>query len=164
MTVTEAIHRAVPVFAAHPGADVYDIRAALIAAGIPVELAADIVEFLPIAVARAVLDGMGVRFADEYVRQTSQGRVVGHKKLADEPVYREGLALAGELSGMGDEVFLALVRRSPEYRAVSKALDAGANPADLTCAPPTMIGNANDRRTFGAAPARPVKSWWQFWK
>jgi hypothetical protein len=160
MTVTEAIHLAVPVFIAHPGADVYVIRAALIEAGITAELAADVVEFLPLAVARAVLDGMGIRFADEYVRQTAQGRVLGQKKLADEPVYREGLAVAGELTGMRDETFLALVRRSPEYQAVSRALDGGADPADLEFAPPTMIANEGDRRAF----ARPGRSWWQFWK
>src|SRR5690606_16314067 len=97
-------------------------------------------------------------------RQTPQGRVLGRKKLADEPVYREGLALAGELSAIGDETFLALVRRSPEYRAVSRALDEGADPADLHCAPPTMIANDDDRRDFGGSPDHPARSWWQFWK
>lgn len=164
MTATEAVHRAVPVFTAHPDADVYALRDELVTSGIPAELAADIAEFLPLAVARAVLDGMGIRFADEYVRQTPQGRVLGRKNLADEPVYREGLAVAGELSGIGDNEFLALVQRSPEYRAVRKALAAGAKPEDLECGPPTMIANQDDVRSFGDQPARPDKSWWQFWK
>jgi hypothetical protein len=164
MQVTDAIRLAIPVFTALPNADVYVIRAELVRAGIPVALAADIVEFLPVAVARAVLDGMGIRFADEYVRQTPQGRVLETKKLADEPVYREGQVVAGELSAIGDEAFLALVRRSPEYRAVSKALDAGATASDLACGPPTMIANEGDRRTFDGPAASPGRSWWQFWK
>lgn len=164
MTATEAVRRSVPVFAAHPGADVYDIRAGLIGAGIPVELAADITEFLPLAAARAMLDGMGIRFADEYVRLSDQGRVIGQKKLADEPVYREGLRVAGELSRIGDEAFLALVRRSQEYRAVNKALNEGADPAGLNYGPPVMIANEDDRRAFGEPPGRPARTWWQFWK
>lgn len=162
MTVTEAIHRAVPVFVAHPDADVYLVRTKLVEAGISIKMAADIVEFLPIAVARAVMEGMGIRFSDEYVRQTAQGRVIEHKNLADEPVFREGLAVAGELSAYGDEMFQALVRRSPEYRAVSQALEAGSRPEELICAPPTMIANEDDRRSFGASSSG--KSWWQFWK
>jgi len=115
-------------------------------------------------VARAVLAGMGIRFADEYVRLSDQGRVIGRRKLADEPVYRAGLEVAGELSGMGDEMFLALVRRSQEYQAVSKALNEGADPAGLNYTEPVMIANADDRRSFGEPPARRAKSWWQFWK
>ncbi|MDB5307858.1 MAG: hypothetical protein JWO38_2060 [Gemmataceae bacterium] len=164
MTVTEAIRRAVPVFAAHPTADVYFIRDRLVSDGIPVPLAADIVEFLPLAVARAVLDGMGIRFADEYVRQTPRGQTVGLKKLMDEPVYREGLTVAGEISEMGDEVFLALIERSPEYQAIRKALDTGARPEDLECAAPTMIATDGDVRPSSRLPGRTDKAWWQFWR
>lgn len=165
MTVSEAVRRAVPVFISNPDADVYDIRAGLVGAGIPTDLAADIVDFLPLAVARAMMDGMGIRFADEYVRQAPGGRVLGRKKLDDEPVYREGMAIAGELSGIGDETFVALVRRSPEYRAVSKALDAGADPASLEYDPPTLTAAGDDRRFPGGLPGgQTTKAWWQFWK
>jgi hypothetical protein len=164
MTVTEAIHRSVPVFVAYPAADVYTLRGELVKAGIPLTLAADVVEFLPLAVARAVLDGMGVRFEDYYIRRTAQGQVIGQKPLMDEPVFREGLAVAGELSGMGDEAFMALVSRSSEYRAINKALNAGSQPEDLVCSPPVMIAHEDDRRHFGDDPGEPGKSWWKFWK
>ena len=163
MTVREAIRRAVPVFAAHPGGP-DDLRAALNRAGIPVALAAEVVEFLPIAVARALLDGMGVRFADHYVRQTAQGQVIGQKRLDEEPVYREGLALADEIGRMGEDALMAVVNYSPEYQAISKALNGGSQAHDLTCAPPTMLANNDDRRAFGdTSGVDRRKPWWKFW-
>jgi hypothetical protein len=166
MTVREAILRAVPIFAAHPGARPDDLRAGLSAAGIPVALAAEVVEFLPIAVARALLDGMGVRFSDHYVRQTAQGRIIGQKRLDEEPVYREGLALADEIGRMGDDVLMAVVKYSAEYLAINKALKGGSQSHDLTCAPPTMLANNDDQRAFddtsgGTQPA--PRPWWKFW-
>ena len=102
MTVREAILRAVPVFASHAGGGPDALRDELNKVGIPIALAAEVVEFLPIAVARAMLDGMGVVFADHYVRQTAQGQIIGHKRLDEEPVYREGLSMADEISRMGE--------------------------------------------------------------
>ena len=164
ITVAEAIRRAVPVFTAYPGEDVYVIRDELVKAGVPPRLAADVVEFLPLAVARAVMDGMGIHFAEEYVRRSPQGRVIEQKRLTDEPVYREALAAAAEISGMGDTVFQALVERSPEYRAVRTALDGGARADDLSCGMPIMIENPDDLRLFGREQRTGEKSWWQFWK
>ena len=164
MTVREAILRAVPIFASHPGARPDDLRAELNEAGLPVALAADVVEFLPIAVARALLDGMGVRFSDHYVRQTAQGHVIGQKRLDEEPVYREGLALAHEIGRLGDDALMAVVNYSPEYQAISKALNSGSQSHDLTCAPPTMLTNYDDQRVFGDTSASaPQKPWWKFW-
>ena len=130
-------------------------------------MAAEIVEFLPVALARALLDGMGIRFADHYVRQTAQGRVIGTKRLTDEPVYREGLALAAEIGGLGEDVFLAVAGRSPEYRAVSRALNTGRRAEDLECPLVVVTANHEDQRTFddisGGQQPRSEK-WWQFWK
>ena len=164
MTVREAILRAVPVFAAHAGGGPGELRDELTAAGLSAALAAEVVEFLPIAVARAMLNGMGVRFADHYVRQTAQGQVIGQKRLDDEPVYREGLAMADEIGRMGDAALTAVVNFSSEYQAISKALSGGKRPEDLTCAPPVMLANNDDARAFddtsGGAARKP---WWKLW-
>lgn len=165
MTVREAILRAAPVFAAQRNRGPDALRDEISKAGVPVALAAEVVEFLPIAVARAMLHGMGVRFADHYVRRTAQGRVIGEKRLEDEPVFREGLALAEEIGRLGEEVLTAVVNWSPEYQAISKALSGGARAEELTCAPPTMLANNDDRRSFddtSGGPA-PRKRWWKFW-
>jgi hypothetical protein len=164
MMVREAILRAVPVFAAHAGAGPDALRDELNKAGIPIALAAEVVEFLPIAVARAMLNGMGVRFADHYVRQTAQGQVIGQKRLDDEPVYCEGLTMADEISRMGEDSLMAVVNYSPEYNAVSKALSSGSRPEELSCSPPTMLANNDDRRTFGdTSGGAASKPWWKFW-
>ena len=166
MTVREAIMLAMPVFSGHARGGRSVIRDELEKAGIPRKLAAEIVEFLPLALARAMLGGMGVHFEDHYVRQTAGGRVIGRKPLADEPVFREGLAVAGELSA-GGEAFVAVAGFSAEYQAINKALNAGSRPEDLRCAPPVVFAEHDDDRAFddtsGGTQPR-AKSWWQFWK
>ena len=167
MTVRDAILLAMPVFAAHASGGSSVVRGELEKAGIPARLAAEIVEFLPIALARAMLEGMGVRFADHYVRMTAQGQVIGQKPLADEPVFREGLAIAGEVSGGASGEFMAVAGLSPEYQAINKKLNSGSKSTELHCGPPLIIANDRDRRSFddtsGGAQQR-AKAWWQFWK
>lgn len=167
MTVREAILLAVPVFAAHARGGPSDLRGELEQAGIPAQLAAEIVEFLPVALARAMLHGMGIRFADHYLRQTAQGRVIGQKLLADEPVYREGLVIADEISSMGEDLFMAVAGWSSEYRAISRAMNSGSQAEDLEFAPLVVLANDGDRRHFddtsGGTQPR-AKAWWQFWK
>ena len=164
MTVREAILRAVPVFAAHPGGGPDELRAELAGAGLPAALAAEVVEFLPIAVARALLNGMGVRFADHYVHQTAQGHLIGQKRLDEEPVYREGLAMADEIGRMGDDALTAVINFSSEYHAISKALNSGSQPENLSCAPPVMLANNDDRRAFDdTSGGTSRKPWWKLW-
>jgi hypothetical protein len=121
MTIRDAILRAIPVFVAHSQRDIYALRLELEQVGISPFLAAEIVEFLPLATARALLNGMEIQFADYYIRRTTHGRVIGQKALADEPVYREGLAMADEIVRMGQDTFMAIAGWSAEYQAVSQA-------------------------------------------
>src|SRR5687767_15971524 len=165
MTVRDAILLSVPVFAANTGGGPDALRAELAAAGIPPRLAAEVAEFLPLAVARAMLDGMGVHFEDHYVRTIDGGRVVGEKRLADEPVFREGLTIAGEISVMGQDEFMAVAGWSSEYRAIQEALAAGARAEDLRCPVPVVYARGGDRRAFddtsGGRQLR--RAWWRFW-
>jgi hypothetical protein len=166
MTVRDAILLAPPVFAAHARGGLRAIRLGLEAAGVPPRLAIEVVEFLPLALARALLDGMGVHFEDYYARQTSGGRVIGQKLLADEPVFREGLAAADEMSGDG-AAYLAVAGRSAEYQAINRAMNAGARPEDLRCAPPVVFADHDDERRFddtsGGVQPR-AHAWWRLWK
>lgn len=167
MTVRDAILLAIPVYAAHARGGPSTVRGELEKAGVPPPLAAEVVEFLPVALARAMLDGMGVRFADHYVRRTAQGRVIGRKRLSDEPVYREGLLMADEVSRMGEGEFMAVAGQSPEYRAINRAMNAGSAAADLVSGPLVLFANGDDRRAFddtsGGIQPR-AKGWWQFWR
>jgi hypothetical protein len=166
MTVRDAILLAPPVFAAHARGGLPAIRLGLEEAGIPSRLAIEIIEFLPLALARALLDGMGVHFEDYYVRHTSGGRVIGQKLLADEPVFREGLGVANEMSGDG-AAYLAVAGWSAEYQAINRAMNAGSRPEDLRCAQPVVFADHDDERRFddtsgGVQPRE--RTWWQFWK
>lgn len=167
MTVHDAILRSIPVFVAHSQRDIYALRLELEQVGVPRSLAAEIVEFLPLATARALLDGMGIQFADHYIRRTTHGRVIGEKALADEEVYREGLAMSDEIVRMGQETFMTIAGWSAEYHAVNQALNAGSDSASLRLSPPVLNANNDDQRDFddttGGRQARD-KSWWQFWK
>jgi hypothetical protein len=167
MTAREAILRAVPAFVAIPQRDDYALRRRLEEDGVPRELAAEIAEFVPLAVARALLDGMGVRFSDEYVRQTSQGRVIGRKRLDDEPVFREATEMADEIVRMGQDSFMAVAGWSVEYRHVRAALNSGATAGDLRYEPPVVTAVNEDAREFddtsGGVQDR-GRSWWQFWR
>jgi hypothetical protein len=167
MTPRDAILLAIPVFAAHARSGLTDIRAGLEAPGVPPALAAEVVEFLPIALARAMLEGMGIQFANHYVRQTAQGRVIGRKSLSEEPVYREGLAIAAEVSNLGESEFMAVADFSPEYRAIRRAMNCGSAAEGIELGPPVLLANDADRRTFddtsgGRQPRS--RAWWQFWK
>lgn len=165
MSVREAILLAIPVFVSRARDGLYTIREGIEEAGVPRGLAAEIVEFLPLALARALLDGMGIHFEDHYVRQTARGRVIGRKLLGDEAVFREGLAIANEISGDG-EAFIAVARWSVEYKAVNEAMNSGSLPENLRCAPPVVFAEYDDERSFddtsGGTQPR-VKSWWRFW-
>jgi len=165
MTVRDAILRAVPVFVAHPSGGPERLRSELVNVGLLPPLAAEVVEFLPIAIARAMLNGMGIRFADDYIRQTAQGQVIGQKPLADEPVFHEGLAMADEICRMGEETLMAVVNWSSEYRTLSRMISSGSNPSDLVCSPPVMLANNDDSRTFADTVAEDTKQkpWWKFW-
>jgi hypothetical protein len=166
MTVREAILLAIPVFASHARGGLFAIREEIERVGVPPELAAEIVEFLPLALARALLDGMGIHFEDHYVRQTARGRVIGQKLLSDEAVFREGLAIANEISSDGG-AFIAVAGWSVEYQAINKAMNSGSRPEDLRCEPPVVFAEYDDERAFddtsgGVQPrSRP---WWRFWK
>ena len=166
MTVREAILLALPEFAARARGGLLAIREGIERAGVPRTRAAEIVEFLPLALARSLLDGMGIHFEDHYVRQTARGCVIGQKLLTDEVVFREGLALANEISEDGS-VFIAVAGWSAEYQAINKAMNAGSRPEDLRCAAPVVFAEYDDERDFDNTPggAQPrARVWWQFWK
>jgi hypothetical protein len=167
MTTRDAILLAVPTFAAHACDGPATLRCELGKVGISPALAAEIIDFLPLALARAMLDGLGIQFADHYVRRTAQGQVGGENRLADEPVYQEGLTIANEISGMGGDAFMAVAGWSTEYRAINRVMNAGSLAENIVCAPPIFLAQDYDRRkdveTANGTMSR-ARTWWQFWK
>jgi len=165
--VRDAILRAVPVFQANQQASLWDIRDRLVEAGVPRALATDLIEFLPLALSRAVLQGMGIGSKDYYIRMLPSGEALSPKKLVDEPVFREGLGMAGEIRRGGEAGFLAVLLCSSEFTAVNDALNAGSKPENLDHAPQIIMARDDDTRTFdppSEIAVKPAKAWWRFWK
>jgi hypothetical protein len=148
--VRQAILRAVPVFQANPKESGWSIRDKLVAAGIPAGLATDLIEFLPLAMSRAVLTGMGVGLKDCYIRMMPSGETMPDKKLLDEPVFREGLAAAAEVMRTNMAGFQSVLLCSSEFRAVNKALHAGSRPENLDQAPLLLLTREDDPRFFAS--------------
>jgi hypothetical protein len=146
--VRDAILRAVPVFLANQQASFWDIRDRLVEVRIPRTLATDLIEFLPLALSRAVLQGMGIGFKDYYIRLLPSGEALPPKKLVDEPVFREGLAMAGEIRRGGEAGFLAVLLCSSEFAEVNDSLNAGSKPENLDHAPQIIMARDDDPRTF----------------
>jgi hypothetical protein len=61
------------------------------------------------------------------------------------------------------DVLMAVAGWSPESRAINRAMNSGSVREDLGCAPPVMLADPEDQRTFddtsGGTRSR-VKAWW----
>jgi hypothetical protein len=162
----EEIMRAVPVFAANKGSTSAGVVAALQRAGFDKSRAIDLMEFLPIAFARASLQGKGIQFAEYYVRVDDKKRERSRKKLIDEPVYREALGLVMEVKRQGKEVIMAIASRSPELPVINQALQTGSRPEQVKLKPPALPWSDDHKEPPKPKPKpqKGPKRWWQFWK
>jgi hypothetical protein len=160
MDAAAALQRAIPVFIKNAPFELITVRVGLTVALIPGRLVEELVEFVPLAFGRSLMDGMGIAFDDEYVRIDAEGHERLRRKLLDEPIYRQALRIAPQvLATEGQEAFLSIAGRSAEFQAVNEALHAGSNPEDLQASAPVM--QWSDERH--AAPPPDTKPWWKVW-
>jgi hypothetical protein len=98
------------------------LKEALIKAGIAPWLAKELLQFMPLAFARAYMNGMGVKFADDYICLNPQTKKEILKSFDDEPVYRGSIEVAFYIinNNLASEAFQAIVLRSCELNAVNK--------------------------------------------
>jgi hypothetical protein len=114
-----------------------EIVRALVAQGADAALAEKLVDFVPIAFGRPVLERLGVRASEEGVLVV--GGVERRFRLMADPVFADAVALAREAytrGSMPGDVFRAVVMRGAELRAVNEALTAGAKAQDLSLSAP----------------------------
>ena len=156
MNTKTALERALPILVEHAGIDLDILRLYLIRAGLSRLQTTDVVEFVPLAFGRALMDGMGVQFDDEYVRVDDAGKERLRKKLADEPMFAAALAAAPEvMRDSGQDAFAAIAMQSSELQAVNQALNAGVSADGLIASVPVMV--------WSDEPPAPAKPWWKFW-
>lgn len=163
MEIIEAIELALPVFHEHKDSTWKTLGEALKAAGIPANISDRLLEFMPLAFARAFVDGLGIEFGEYYIRFDPKTRKKVSKRLVDEPVYRESLSFAFSLIAekkAGDE-FTAVVFRSSEFVAMNKAMNEGSRPEELVSSPPVLLWDAEADERAKREASKPK---WKFWK
>jgi hypothetical protein len=157
MTANELARRSIPVFANNANASFDELRSALSGAGMSNDEAGAVLEFVPLAFGRAFLDGMGIEFADYYIRLDDKGKERQRKKLVSEALYFEAVMLAPQVMlTNGQEAFTAVAIRSAEVQAINNALNQGVDPNGLVASPPVMMWGGGD----SGGDAKP---WWKFW-
>lgn len=152
MNTATAIQRAVPILAERGHFDRAVLMAWLIRNGLSKTQAHDAIRFIPLALGREILNGMGIVLDASYVRLSGDGKQE-ERALDGEPFYVEAAKLA---AAFPPDVFTAVAMQSSEFQAVNSALNAGAQPDGLVASPPMIEWD----RTEDAPPSRP---WWKFW-
>jgi hypothetical protein len=151
------------------------IYEALAHAGVPDNVADRAYKFSLIACGRRFLDGMGVRFPNEYICFNRFGDVMESGCLADEPYFCAAIDHVGP-EQIGGEAFGNFALLSADVQAVNNALRSGSDPANLVAAPaflflepPTESGMVSAQQVIALHmkklkadnPRR--KPWWRFW-
>jgi hypothetical protein len=161
----QAVCQTVDQFRAHPEADLDVIIDRLVADGVEEALADRLTDFVPLAYGRVVLAAMGVRVADTYMRMQADGRRSPPRKLSEEPVYADALAMAHceAETGLDEDTLQAIGRWSAELCTVNKAINQGLDLDDIEGSemlPPVFGATEYPRELL---PPRKHKRWWQFW-
>ena len=152
------IATATQVFLAHPNATEAELITHICAAVGDHDMAERLIEFVPLAFGRVILDHMGVKSPDSFIRMLDHDQFSEPCPLDAEPVWRPALAFAKEAhKRMSKEEFFIIAGRSAEVDAVTKACAAGSDPRNLVGSPPILLHAA-------PMPATPRKPWWQLWK
>lgn len=177
MTPRESIQQLANVLASiSPEFTEDDVYKALAEAGVPEDAAGRAYRFAQIACGRRVLDGMGIKFSDEYLCFDRNGDVTKSGSLRYEAHYVAATQLLTP-ERVGGDVFGRLALMSAEVNAVNNALNAGSKPANLVMTPaclfleePTDAGMTNVQKVMSlhlmklrADNPPPPKPWWKFW-
>jgi hypothetical protein len=138
--MNESISKAVTVIRKLPFEDDDQVYRAVIASGVETQLAARLVEFLPIAYCRLILASSGARFSNTFRRVLPDG-TFAEQLLSAEPVWNAVVGFAeGEKERnvpAGD--LLAVAARSAEFDAANQLLKSGSKLENLCFEPPVLL-------------------------
>jgi len=130
------ILRAVTVFCSSPDLSDEQIYQALSKEGMERRLAARLVEFLPSAYCRAMLEHTGARFTDTFQRRLKDGKLLSEMPLTSEPVWLAALGFARQdIQQRTLDDKLRLAGRSAEFRAANELLHRGSKLEDVAFTP-----------------------------
>jgi len=145
-----------------------EVYQAMVDAGVPESVADRAFKFTQIAWGRVFLDGMGIKFSQDYLCFNGAGEVLESGQLADEPYFIAAMAAAKRLPPPAGLPRLALM--SSVLRAVNDALNAGSKPEDLVTGPAALFmepatpqGMKRAARMLSERVGAHKKPWWRFW-
>jgi hypothetical protein len=116
-----------------PDLDSEGLVAALTDRGLDLQSARRLVVFVPLALGRVLLDGLGITFADTYL--VANATHTTKHPLADVPEFIAASA-AGASGQLPPDQLSGLALRSSEVDAVNQALHNGSQPQHLILSPP----------------------------
>jgi hypothetical protein len=169
MDISEAIEKALVVFANHENSNDEDLEKALEKMGIPLSLAYKLSEFMPLAFGRIFMKDLGVAFQQDFVRYViSEGKIVKkhQAKLDNEVVYKEAYKIASRMFSkrISVEEFQVVAFRSAEFRVVNEMLNKGSKPENIVLTQPYLQWREDIEEKEEFSDSNQSQSWWQFWK
>jgi hypothetical protein len=127
------------------------VYSAMASASVPNREADLAYKFTQAAWGRMLLDGMGIKFSDDYHCLDRNGDVIASGKLSEEPHFIAAKNLGKRCGSQAG--FKRLAARSSDFHAVNQALNTGSQPENLVSAPlmlfleaPTEVGITKARR------------------
>jgi hypothetical protein len=113
----------------------------LVVEGLTRSLAARLVEFLPMAYCRLMLEPSGVHFSNSFQRRLTDGQVTPEQPLSSQPIWNEVLAFAkSEIDhGISPEDLLAVAGRCAEFDAVNQLLNRRSKMKDIHLTPVVLL-------------------------
>jgi len=125
----ELISKAVAAFRNSPSSGDAEIYCMLVSEGLQRDLAARLVEFVPVVYCRLMLARSGARFPNTYRRRLVDGQLSAERPLLSEPVWIAAQAFAlNELEqGVSPKDLLAVAGRCAEFDAANRMLKNGSD-------------------------------------
>ena len=137
--MNETISKAVAIFRAFRSAEDDELYRSLVQAGIEGQVAARLIELLPMAYCRLIPAASGARFPNVFRRVLMDG-TFEERPLSSEPVWNAAVAFAeGESErGVAAKDLLAVAARSAEFHAANQLLQDGAKLENLALEPTVL--------------------------
>jgi len=135
--VKDSIAKAVALMRRSPSCTDLEIWRKLVAGGLDASVSARLVEFLPMAYCRVMLERSGAKFSASFQRSMANGQITPEQPLSSEPVWNAVLAFAKAETdrGISEEDLVTLAARSAEFHAANQLLNGGSKLKAITFTP-----------------------------
>jgi hypothetical protein len=163
MSPNDAVERVAALVTADPQFTEDSVYASMSAAHVPDRDADLAYKFTQAAWGRLLLNGMGIKFAEQYYCLNGSGDVVDAGTLREQPYFLAATRLGPRYATMAG--FKRMAAMSSDFQAVNQAMKSGSQPENLVTAPlvlfleaPTESGIAKAKQFLSELLSRPGSS------